>query len=121
MTKEQFIKKAKLVHGENYDYSLVEYKNNKTKVKIKCNNCGKIFEQRPNNHLNGQKCPFCFGSKKLTTEQFANYGEPVKQTLYSLQGVPVGNSYRGPVLKVTLYKNGKKSIRKTFDAPCDQF
>ena len=54
-------------------------------------------------------------------EAIANYGEPVKQTLYSLQGVPVGNSYRGPVLKVTLYKNGKKSIRKTFDAPCDQF
>ena len=46
-------------------------------------------------------------------ENIADYGEPVKQTLYTMQGVPVGKGYRGPVLKVTLYKNGQRSIRKT--------
>ncbi len=32
-TTEQFISEAKLVHKNKYDYSLVEYKNNSTKVK----------------------------------------------------------------------------------------
>ena len=36
MTIEEFIKKAKAVHGDKYDYSLVEYKNSITKVKIIC-------------------------------------------------------------------------------------
>lgn len=58
--REDFIKKAKLKHGDNYDYSLVHnIKNRKTKVKIKCNICGIIFEQKVNNHLNGQGCPKC--------------------------------------------------------------
>ena len=47
-------------------------------------------------------------------ETIADCGEPVGQTLYSIQGVPVGNGYRGPVIEVTLYKNGQKRIRKTF-------
>ena len=47
-------------------------------------------------------------------ETIADCGEPVGQTLYSIQGVPVGNGYQGPVIEVTLYKNGQKRIRKTF-------
>jgi hydrogenase maturation factor HypF (carbamoyltransferase family) len=35
-TKNIFIEKAMLIHGSKYDYSLVEYKNNYTKVKIIC-------------------------------------------------------------------------------------
>ena len=44
----------------------------------------------------------------------ADYGEPSAQALYSLQGVPVGKGYHGPVIEVTLFKNGQKSIKKTF-------
>ena len=36
LTKESFIKKAKAIHGEKYDYSQVQYSNAKTKVKIFC-------------------------------------------------------------------------------------
>ena len=59
MKKEEFINKSILVHDDKYDYSLVEYINNKTKVKIICPEHG-IFEQKPNNH-NTQKqgCPKC--------------------------------------------------------------
>ena len=53
------IKKFIDVHGENkFDYSLVEYVNAKTKVKIICLIHG-IFEQTPNNHLTGHGCPDC--------------------------------------------------------------
>jgi len=64
MTKEEFIEKANAVHGDTYDYSLVEYKNNKTKVAIKCKECGTIFYQKPNNHLQGSGCPNCARKKR---------------------------------------------------------
>ena len=59
LTTEEFIFRAKNVHGNKYDYSKVEYINNKTKVCIRCNKCGHEFWVKPNNHLNGQNCPYC--------------------------------------------------------------
>ena len=58
LTTEEFIKKAKEVHGDKYDYSKVEYKNNKTPVTIICPIHGE-FRQRPANHLNGNGCKKC--------------------------------------------------------------
>lgn len=52
--KEYFLERAKQKYNDKYDYSLVEYKNAKTKVKIKCPIHG-VFEQIPDNHLN-KKC-----------------------------------------------------------------
>lgn len=54
MDTEQFIKKAKLIHGNKYDYSLVEYVNNKTKIKIICNTCKDSYLQSPAEHLSGK-------------------------------------------------------------------
>lgn len=58
LTTEQFVEKAKLVHGNKYDYSKVEYKNTSTKVCIICREHGE-FWQTPNNHLFGAGCPTC--------------------------------------------------------------
>lgn len=58
LSNEEFISKSKNVHGELYDYSLIDYKNNRTKVKIKCVKHG-VFEQIPINHLNGSGCFEC--------------------------------------------------------------
>ena len=64
ITTEEFIKRAKGVHGDKYNYDLVEYKDMNTKVEIICNKCGKHFRQTPNNHINQQNgCPFCNESK----------------------------------------------------------
>jgi hypothetical protein len=60
---EEFILKADIKHSRKYDYSLVEYINTETKVKIKCNSCDTIFQQKPNSHLNGRGCPKCNESK----------------------------------------------------------
>jgi len=57
-TKEEFIEKARKVHGDRYSYDLVEYKNSDTKVKIICSVHG-IFEQHPTTHLGGHGCPKC--------------------------------------------------------------
>lgn len=57
-TTEEFIENAKLIHGNKYNYSLVNYIKHKIKVNIICKEHG-IFEQQPNNHLSGQGCPKC--------------------------------------------------------------
>ncbi len=57
-TTKHFIQKAKQIHDDKYDYSLVEYKNKETKVKIICPVHG-VFEQIPNNHIRGSGCNKC--------------------------------------------------------------
>lgn len=56
--KTNFIRKSKEIHGDRYDYNLVKYTNNATKVKIKCKIHG-IFEQTPGSHLLGRGCRIC--------------------------------------------------------------
>ena len=69
LTREDFIAKAREVHGSNkYDYSKVEYVNAKTKVCIICPEHGE-FWQLPDHHLKGAECPKCHGRGK-TTEEF---------------------------------------------------
>ena len=66
---ESFIKKAKEVHGDRYDYSKTVYVNKRTKVVITCPIHGD-FEQLANNHLRGQGCPLC--GKKYTSKHWKN-------------------------------------------------
>ena len=49
----EFIQKAKEIHGDKYDYTLVKCKNKTTKVKIICDIHG-IFYQTPRNIINGK-------------------------------------------------------------------
>ena len=61
-TLSYFIERAQKIHGEKYDYSLVDYKKGTMKVQIKCKQHG-IFEQIPDSHLQGRGCPSCSESK----------------------------------------------------------
>jgi hypothetical protein len=58
MTLEEFIQKAKKVHGDKYDYSKVKYVNSKTNVCIICPEHGE-FWQTPSSHLSGSGCHMC--------------------------------------------------------------
>lgn len=60
-SKEEFIERARDMHGDEYDYSLVDYVNQMTKVKIICKKHG-VFEQKPHSHLHWQGCPKCSSS-----------------------------------------------------------
>jgi len=63
LTTEEFIKRAKKIHGDIYDYSKVEYKSSFGKVKIICPNHSE-FEQRARAHASvGNGCPICKMSK----------------------------------------------------------
>ena len=69
MNNKEFIEKAIKVHGDKYNYLFIDYKNNRTKVKIKCAIHG-IFEQSPEHHLEGKGCCKCYGSAKKSTIEF---------------------------------------------------
>jgi len=85
-----FLKNAKNKHGELYDYSLVEYINNNTKIKIICPIHG-VFEQRPNDHLNYGCCE-CGGTKKLTTESFILKAKNIHNLKYNYDLVEYVNA-----------------------------
>ena len=60
MTTEEFIEKAKVVHGDKYDYSKVDMDNRDEKecVCIICKEHGECW-QTPHEHLRGYGCKQC--------------------------------------------------------------
>lgn len=68
-TTEEFIEKARQVHGNKYDYSKVNYQGCYQKVKIICPDHGP-FWQTPAKHLSGQKCPKCSKVFRYNTKQW---------------------------------------------------
>lgn len=61
-SQEQVLSDFYATHGQLYDYSLVNYKSAKSKVKILCMAHG-LFEMTPNSHKLGKGCPKCSSSK----------------------------------------------------------
>jgi hypothetical protein len=60
--KQDFLIRAKNIHGDKYDYSLVKYEHNEGKITILCKYHGE-FEQTAYHHLNRkQGCPNCKSS-----------------------------------------------------------
>ena len=45
LTTEEFVEKAKKIHGDKYDYSKVEYKSGKNKVCIICLKHGDLCQK----------------------------------------------------------------------------
>lgn len=61
-TNQEFIKEAISIHGDLYNYNLIEYKTKEDYIKIICNDHG-IFEQKAKVHLWGHGCQICNNSK----------------------------------------------------------
>lgn len=82
LTTERFIRKAREVHGDIYDYSKTDcVGNNKTKVCVICPDHGE-FWVTPNNHLKGSRCPRCYGTPKYTTAQYIEKATKVHSGKY---------------------------------------
>lgn len=92
-TNEEFIKKSKLVHGDRYDYSITNYINKRSKVKIICKEHG-VFEQISYCHYYfKQGCPKCKVNKQLTTEEFIEKAKNIHKDKYDYSLVKYINSY----------------------------
>lgn len=70
ISQDEFILRAKEIHGDRYDYSKVVLgKDLKTHVMIICPTHGE-FEQTPGRHLAGDNCSKCAGKYNRSTEEY---------------------------------------------------
>jgi len=81
VTTKDFIKRAREVHGNQYDYSKVLYVAAKNNVTIICPEHGE-FEQQPSNHYIGHGCHVCGGNKPLTLDRFIERANKIHKGRY---------------------------------------
>jgi phage FluMu protein Com len=92
-TLEDFIIKSKVIHGDKYDYSLVNYENIDKKVEIVCSLHGSFY-QTPNGHINRKSgCSKC---NIVTADKFINKCNIVHKNLYTYDKL--------------IYKNNKERV-----------
>lgn len=117
-TNEEFITKARNIHGNIYDYSEVTFINIKVDVNIICDKHG-VYQQRPQHHLAGHGCNKCAresvtDSSRLTKETFINKATKTHGNKYdySLLNFDMVNSNNDKV-DILCYKHGafNQSIR----------
>lgn len=85
-TTEQFIVKARKIHGDKYNYSKSNYTGVYNNIEIICSKHGS-FSQRPNDHLNKCGCPSCgIESRKkytvMTLDKFIKKSNNVHNNKY---------------------------------------
>jgi hypothetical protein len=98
----EFIKKAKEMHGDRYDYSKVEYINSKNNITIICKIHGD-FSQEPHTHLNGCGCKKCGDilrgeNRKFTNDEFIKKSKEIHGDKYHYSKV----KYTGICNKITI-------------------
>lgn len=62
-TDKQFKQEVFDLVGGEYTF-LDKYVNNKTKLKVKHNKCGNVYEVTPGNFFTGKRCPYCYAEAK---------------------------------------------------------
>ena len=85
----KFIQKAIKIHGGRYDYSKVDYINNKTKVCIICPEHGE-FLQTPNEHLKGHGCAKCANNIKWNIDEYITEVKKIHGDKYDYSKVILG-------------------------------
>lgn len=83
---EEFVKKARKIHGDKYKYDITTYKNNKIPIRIICPIHGEFY-QAMGDHLKGYGCSKCSGKNKPTTEEWIQKVAPVYNYKYDYSKV----------------------------------
>lgn len=91
LTTDKFIKKAREIHGDKYDYSKVNYENSLKNVCIICPVHGE-FLQIPSNHLQGAECPKC-SKRFMNTEYFIERSSKIHGNKYDYSKVYYVDSF----------------------------
>lgn len=91
LTTCQFIERAKKIHKNKFDYSVCEYINSKTPVKIICKNHGEFFVF-PSNHLKGTDCMQCSDNdrsinQRLPKQVFVDRSNKIHNNFYIYDNV----------------------------------
>lgn len=91
-TTEFFISRAKILHGDFYDYSKTIYDKSNVKLTITCKIHGD-FKQAPNKHLQGRGCQDCGGSKRLSLGIFVDRARKIHKGRYGYEKAVYVNAH----------------------------
>jgi hypothetical protein len=110
---DKFIKKAKAVHGDRYDYSKTKYTGVKDLITITCLIHGD-FHQTPNTHLNGSGCNKCAleksgEEKRLSLEDVIDEFRKIHGDKYDYSKI----TYKNTKIKLTIVCPEHGEFRKT--------
>lgn len=72
ITLDEFILRARKVHGNFYDYSATAYNGSGNKIDIICPAHG-VFNQTPSYHLRGAECPVCTISGRSAESKWLDF------------------------------------------------
>jgi very-short-patch-repair endonuclease len=113
LTTDEFIQKAKEIHGDKYDYSKVEYVNNNTDICVICPIHGEVW-QTPANHLKNSGCRYCSCEKthlaqKKTTEQFIKEARAIHGDKYDYSKVDYKGNKKDVIIICPIHGEFKQS------------
>lgn len=103
LTQEEFLVKAKAVHGETYDYSRAVYTTTRSKLIVTCPQHGQ-FTLLPRDHLSGDGCRAC-GISRRSERQVASKGASFVARARSVHGDTYDYSkstYKGSATPITI-------------------
>ena len=83
LTTEEFIQKAKLAHGDKYDYSLVDYKNVHAKIKIICPEHGEYMVTPANHIFRKVGCSECNNFYKSNKKDFIKKSNKIYDNFFN--------------------------------------
>lgn len=82
-TDAEFKKEVYDLVGNEYTF-LDAYVNANTKVKVRHNKCGNVYDARPSGFLMGHRCPYC--AKLSRSNKLAKTNDKFKQEIFNLVG-----------------------------------
>lgn len=121
----KFIEKSRQIFGNRYDYSLVEYINARTNVKIVLGDV--VYEQKPQNHLNGLHPE---GINVVDTKTFITKSNQIHKNRYDYSLVEYKNKdeyvkilYKGVLYLQRPYYHlrGDRPEKKNFKKTTEEF
>jgi len=110
-SREVFVRKAKRIHGDIYNYNKVVYKRAIDDVIITCKVLGHgekgngDFLQTPASHLGGSGCHDCGGSKRLTKEEFIEKARLIHGDFYNYDKVVYVSNKKIVTIQCPTHKN----------------
>lgn len=96
-TFEDYVKKAKLIHGDKYEYTELIKINKYSHLKIICKIHGEFIKRTGNHIVKKQGCSLCTKPAKLTTEMFIEKANNIHNNKYDYSE--------------SIYINGKNKIK----------
>lgn len=112
-TTEEMIQRFIEVHGDNYEYSKVQYVNDDTKIIVTCKTHGD-FKTNSGTHVLGHGCPSCAGNKPLTKKEVLERFSVAHGDRYDYSKVKITNINSKAIIICKQHGEFKQTVSKHF-------